>query len=179
MQVRYTPAAGFVGVDTFVYEVRNPDGGPPAFAEITVEVIDDEFMVFDGAFELRVGQSIDLFVFDNNVTGGFKATYSVLGVLPAGLSLTPSGIVTGTALVESQDSVEVLITLSDGRSAVSRLSWSILGTNVATPWLSPVSESVDDSDAERVNRTIPALSEFSAVFPVTSDVLEGLADDLQ
>ncbi len=64
-QIVYTPNAGFVGVDTFTYQVTDPNGNL-ATTTVTVTVIDDEVKAADDAETTDVDQPVTIDVLSND-----------------------------------------------------------------------------------------------------------------
>ena len=126
----YTPASGFVGQDSFTYQVRDADGGITlATVNINVSTQADQAPVISAPVPTQT--ATDGGTFSLNVASSFSdpdgdtLTYSVTG-LPAGLTFNPqTGLITGTlpanASSQAPGGVYTLtLTASDGSVAVSQ-----------------------------------------------------------
>ena len=136
--VTYTPAAGFVGIDSFTYTVVDGRGGS---AEATVTVTVREVVLPNRP--PTIGAVVD----QENVEGDLIAlavaaedpdgdvlTFSADG-LPAGLTIDAvSGEISGTiaagAASDSPYTVEVTVTDSDGATASTEFGWTVRTTPV-------------------------------------------------
>ncbi|MEI9851085.1 MAG: putative Ig domain-containing protein [Sphingomonas sp.] len=110
-QLTYTPLAGFAGTDSFTYRVSNATGvSPPQTVTVTVS---------GGALTLAPatlpGGTVDVPYGTAFSTSGGTAPYSyqlTAGALPAGLSLTTGGTLSGTPTAAGNFAFTV--TTSDG-----------------------------------------------------------------
>ena len=109
--LRYTPNAGFTGVDTFTYEISDGSGGTDT-ATVTVFVTPvNDPPVYTGAPSntsqtLTIGGTpVSLEAIDAN---GDPLVYSMLGgSLPPGVTLNPDGSFSGTAVASGEYTVTV------------------------------------------------------------------------
>ncbi|WP_205910686.1 putative Ig domain-containing protein [Rhizobium sp. P44RR-XXIV] len=93
--ISYTPASGYAGADSFTYTATNLDGtSAPATASITVSAP----TVSLGPTSLSAGTAGTAYSQAMTASGG-TAPYSyaiTAGALPAGLTLSPAGVLAGT-----------------------------------------------------------------------------------
>lgn len=108
LTLTYTPAAGFNGTDSFTYTATGP-GGTTAPAVVTVAVGEPSLTFPTG---LASGVAAQPYTASVAVTGGTAPyTYSVVGALPAGLSLNAStGAITGTPTAAGDTTFRVTVT---------------------------------------------------------------------
>jgi len=103
--VTYTPTVGFSGSDSFTYTATGPSGTTPA-ATVTITVAAPSLTFPTSLAPGVAGQPYSASV---AVTGGTAPyVYSVVGALPAGLTLDPAtGAVTGTPSASGDTSFQV------------------------------------------------------------------------
>ena len=131
--VTYTPAGGFVGVDSFTYTVFDGRGGSaeatvtvtvravaPPNRPPTIDAVDDQESVEGDAIALAV---------EAEDPDGDALTFSADG-LPAGLAIDAgtgeiAGVIAEGAADESPYTVEVTVTDPDGAGASTEFQWTV------------------------------------------------------
>ena len=103
--IRYTPAVGYAGTDTFTYTIVDPQGAPST-ATVTVTVAAcsavTPVLVDDSAFtKLNTAVTLDLFANDTETAGMFAVTTPNKGTVtssaPGRITYTPPSGFSGTA----------------------------------------------------------------------------------
>ena len=158
----YTPAKGFSGTDSFIYQVKDADNATAtAMVSITVENAGPQVTA------IAAQNGVDATQFNINVgvnfsdPNGDKLTFSATG-LPNGMSIDPAtGIISGT--LDKSASVggpySVIVTAEDPISASMSATFALAVTNPApvavndvttTAYMTPVTAKVgvNDTDAD-------------------------------
>ncbi|KSV75556.1 hypothetical protein N185_17090 [Sinorhizobium sp. GW3] len=109
--VSYTPPVGFRGTDTFNYVATN-QGGTSNVGQVFVTVDDPVFSVTLPASTGTVGDAYNSGGIAVSVSGGYApySNFSATG-LPAGLSISSSGVISGTPT--SAGNATVVVTATD------------------------------------------------------------------
>ncbi|WP_441599467.1 IPT/TIG domain-containing protein [Ensifer sp. 2TAB8] len=112
--VSYTPPVGFRGTDTFNYVATNP-GGTSNVGQVFVTVNDPVFSVTLPASTGTVGDAYNSGGIAVSVSGGHApySNFSATG-LPAGLSISSAGVISGTPTSAGNATVVVTATDSSG-----------------------------------------------------------------
>lgn len=119
LAIHYTPAPGYAGPDSFTYTASN-DGGTSAPATATITVGDATIAV--GPASLANGQQDVPYSATLSASGG-TAPYSYgisAGALPAGLSLSSTGVLSGTPA--ESGSFAFTVTATDGSTGAGPFS---------------------------------------------------------
>jgi len=155
--VRYTPADGFSGTDTFTYTVRDA-GGAEATAEVTVTVVNDAPTAQPDSAETRVGEAvtIDVLANDSDPNG------DVLSLV------TVSSASNGTATIEGDD---VRYTPADGFSGTDTFTYTVRDAGGAEATAEVTVTVVNDAPTAQ-----PDSAETRVGEPVTIDVLANDSD---
>ncbi len=133
--VTYTPNANFNGTDTITYTISDGNGGTStATVTVTVAPVNDapvntDPLVSRANTDGQSGISVDVRGSFADVDGN-PLTYTATG-LPAGLTISPAGIITGTinrnASQPNGGVYSVTVTANDGNggTATSTFTWTI------------------------------------------------------
>lgn len=110
----YTPSVGFRGTDTFNYVATNA-GGTSNVGQVFVTVNDPVFSVTLPTSTGAVGQAYNSGGAAVTMTGG-KAPYNNFSAsgLPAGLTMSSSGVISGTPTAASSGTITITATDSSG-----------------------------------------------------------------
>ena len=127
----YTPTSNFAGTDTFQYEIVDADGATStAMVLIVVDAVNDAPQVdtvVPDQFHLD-GQSVSLDLSNNfSDPEGDPITFTATG-LPPGLSIDPSGIISGTLDTSASQGGPYTVTLTadDGNGSVQEVfTWVV------------------------------------------------------
>jgi VCBS repeat-containing protein len=127
----YTPGLDFSGTVSFEYQATDADGVSTS-AVVTIDVIEvNDDPVLDTPIPDQSDSDTD--VIDLDISGHFSddisgLTFTATG-LPPGLSMDPSGQITGTldssASVGGPYSVDVLVVDADGSSVTDQFIWNV------------------------------------------------------
>ncbi|MFF7709138.1 Ig-like domain-containing protein [Pseudomonas sp. NPDC007930] len=135
----YTPGAGYSGADSFSYQVRDAQGATAtATVSISVAAVNDA-PVLSSPFtptSLNDGSTVNLDIAGHfSDQDGDTLTYSAVG-LPAGLSITPAGLITGTLGSSASQgganhdgNYQVTLTVSDGHGGTLVQAFTLVAVN--------------------------------------------------
>ena len=157
----YTPDADFFGTDSFDYVVTDADGDTSTSnVTITVNPVNDA-PVIDTTIADQ--SNVDSEPISLDVSGSFSdvddsLTFSATG-LPTGLSISPTGVITGTidssASVSGPYSVDVTAMDPSGESVTSTFTWNIsnpapnaVNDSFTTPEDTPFADTVATNDSD-------------------------------
>lgn len=136
--ITYTPAAGYSGSDSFTYTASN-NSGTSAAATVTLTVSRPTLTVAPASGALPGGQVGAPYVQTITGSGGTAPyTYSATG-LPAGLSVSGSGTLSGTPTAAGSYTLSVVVTDANGATGSANYTLSIAAQ---PPVAGPVSLSV-------------------------------------
>ncbi len=138
--ITYTPTAGYSGSDSFTYTATNPTGTSPA-ATVTITVAAPTFTFAPVAGALTAGTVGTAYNRTIAASGG-TAPYGYLvttGSLPAGLSLSSGGAISGTPTTNGNYNITVTATDAHGVTGTATYSLAI---GVQAPIANAVSASV-------------------------------------
>lgn len=136
--ITYTPTAGYSGSDSFTYTASNNSGTSTA-ASVTLTVSRPTLTVTPASGALPGGQFGAPYVQTITGSGGTAPyTYSATG-LPAGLSASGSGTLSGTPTAAGSYTLSILVTDANGSTGSANYTLSIV---VQPPVAGPVSLSV-------------------------------------
>jgi large repetitive protein len=119
----YTPATDFSGIDGFSYRVS--DGEATDTATVTIDVTaanDAPSITTPGPQQHAIGSAVSLQIVAKDVDGD-ELSFTAAG-LPGGLSISDSGLVSGTVNVAG--AFDVTVTVSDATTdATATVSWTV------------------------------------------------------
>ena len=160
-KIRYLPVAGFSGVDTFTYEVRDAAGNT-ATGTVTVTVADAAPVAADDAAAVLAGRPVDVDVLANDTDANSGQTLTVTAVsTPAhGTAAVVDGRIRYTAIADYTGTDTFTYTVGDGHGGTAQATVTVTvssGAAVAvpdervTPYRQPVTVPVlaNDLDPDR------------------------------
>ena len=176
--ITYTPNPSFTGTDSFTYRVTNPDG-VAAVGTVTVTVIGG---VTVGPDELTVdvGEAVLFELGANDFGVGQGTTYVARDPLPAGLTLSIDGVLSGVPT--SEFSGTILVDVVSGVDATVYVSELVLivveNAFVGDPVVAPalVSGVTGSTDASRIARAQARLASWETEYNVTSAAMKAARD---
>jgi len=168
--VTYVPNAGFVGVDSFLYSITNPDGGT-AHGMVDVTVVDATVItIAPNEFTFDVGQPVDVDLAAGNADGFTWGST----LLPDGLSLTDDGRIVGTAGAEAEATVDILVNGQVIPIWITVQEMEFAGRQFLSPAFPEAA--AGDTDAARIARARSSVADWELDYPVTAAELAAARD---
>ncbi len=131
----YQPAANWHGTDTFTYRASdNTVTSQPATVTITVTAVNDTPVVTNpGAQSGTVGAAVIVALSATDADGD-AVVFSAIG-LPAGLTISSAGVVTGTPTTAAGSPFRVTVSADDGHGGVgtTTFDWTVTSATTTCP----------------------------------------------
>ncbi|MGK5679515.1 Ig-like domain-containing protein [Actinoplanes sp. URMC 104] len=180
-KVRYTPAAGFSGTDTFTYEVRDAAGNTTT-GTVTVTVANAAPVAADDATAVLAGKHVDLDVLTNDTESntGQTLTVTAVGTPAHGTAMIVDGRIRYTASPDYAGADTFTYTVGDGHGGTAQATVTVTVSNGAavavpdertTPYQQPVTVPVLGNDLDP-DRTL-ALTSVTAPDHGTAAIVGG------
>jgi len=168
--VSYTPPTGFRGNDSFTFTATNA-GGTSSPATITVPVSNPVFAISLPSATGDVGVAYNGGGAPVTVTGG-SGTYGSFSAtgLPAGLSMSSSGVISGTPTTATNATVNVTVTdSSTGTGPYTSTVSAALSISAPTITLSPATGALPGAQAGvAYSQTVTATGGYAPIVYYTS-----------
>jgi len=156
--ITYTPTPGYAGPDSFTYTATNA-GGTSSPATVTITVSAPTVVVLPNS-SLPAGTVGTAYSQTLTASGGTSPyTFSVSGTLPAGLTLSSGGVLSGTPTVAGSYSFQIVATdSSTGLNApFSGSRWYTVNVNEIPPVAGAVAATVNaNSSANPITLNLSA-----------------------
>ncbi|MBU2663176.1 tandem-95 repeat protein [Actinoplanes bogorensis] len=157
-KVRYTPATGFSGTDTFTYVVRDAAGNDVT-GTVTVTVANSAPVAADDSAAVLAGKSVDVNVLANDTdpNTGQTLTVTAVGTPAHGTATIVNGKVRYTAAADYAGTDTFTYTISDGNGGTAQATVTVTvssGAAVAvadertTPYQQPITVAVLGNDLD-------------------------------
>ncbi|MEU8815898.1 Ig-like domain-containing protein [Actinoplanes sp. NPDC048796] len=136
-KIRYTPAAGYTGTDTFTYVIRDA-AGSTATGTVTVAVGNADPVAADDATAVLAGKHVDVDVLANDTdpNPGQKLTVTAAGTPAHGTAIVADGKIRYTPAAGYTGTDTFTYTIGDGNGGTARASVTVTvsdGSPVAVP----------------------------------------------
>jgi hypothetical protein len=133
--ITYTPTTGYAGADSFTYTASN-SGSISTSATVDITVTTPSFTFSPVAGALAGGTVGTAYANQTIFAAGGTASYGYTvtgGVLPAGLSLAPSGVISGTPTAAGSFGFSVKATDSTGFTGTTNYTITVAATVPGAP----------------------------------------------